>query len=215
MIMADRLSPPARCRTPSSSFVAFLKSALTASYGHGWDRYKWDRYRFLHKWDTDGTGTIQRSEFQSAIRAAGFDAPDHVIDELFDEMDVDGSGTVEYKELRRTLAPSANSSPKQTRSPTNGVEGGKKGGENRGKGYVNGGKGGERGGKGYDNGGKGGEKGGKFPIRHLELVAVPRELQRRMRREWWRSARRLVAARRSARRNYAGAAVRCGWLVLG
>jgi len=130
-------------------------------------------------------------------------------------MDVDGSGTVEYKELQRTLAPSANSSPKQTRSPTNGVEGGKKGGENRGKGYDNGGKSGERGGKGYDNGGKGGEKGGKFPIRHLELVAVPRELQRRMRREWRRSARRLVAARRSARRNYAGAAVRCGWLVLG
>ena len=215
MIMADRLSPQARCRTPSSSFVAFLKSALSASYGHGWDRYRWDRYRFLHKWDTDGAGTIQRSEFQSAIRAAGFDAPDHVIDELFDEMDVDGSGTVEYKELQRTLAPSANSSPKQTRSPTNGVEGGKKGGENRGKGYDNGGKSGERGGKGYDNGGKGGEKGGKFPIRHLELVAVPRELQRRMRREWRRSARRLVAARRSARRNYAGAAVRCGWLVLG
>ena len=163
MIMADRLSdvhwsPLSSGEMAYSEFiVALLKSALTASYGRVTD--------FLHKWDTDGTGTIQRSEFQSAIRAAGFDAPDHVIDELFDEMDVDGSGTVEYKELQRTLAPSANSSPKQTRSPTNGVEGGKKGGENRGKGYDNGGKSGERGGKGYDNGGKGGEKGGKFPIK--------------------------------------------------
>lgn len=168
MIMADRLSDVHWSSLSSGEMsysefiVALLKSALTASYGRVTD--------FLHKWDTDGTGTIQRSEFQSAIRAAGFDAPDHVIDELFDEMDVDGSGTVEYKELQRTLAPSANSSPKQTRSPTNGVEGGK-GGENRGKGCDNGCKGGERGGK----GGKGYEKGGKFPRRHLELVAVPRE----------------------------------------
>jgi len=176
MIMADRLSdvhwsPLSSGEMAYSEFiVALLKSALTASYGRVTD--------FLHKWDTDGTGTIQRSEFQSAIRAAGFDAPDHVIDELFDEMDVDGSGTVEYKELQRTLAPSANSSPKQTRSPTNGVEGGKKGGENRGKGGENRGKGCDNGGKGGERGGKGGkgdEKGGKFPIRHLELVAIPRE----------------------------------------
>ena len=150
----------------SEFIVALLKSALTASYGRVTD--------FLHKWDTDGTGTIQRSEFQSAIRAAGFDAPDHVIDELFDEMDVDGSGSVEYKELQRTLAPSANSSPKQTRRPTDGVEGGK-GGENRGKGGENGGEGGENGAKGGERGGKGGEKGGKSPRKHLELVAVPRE----------------------------------------
>ena len=172
MIMADRLSdvhwsPLSSGEMSYSEFiVALLKSALTASYGRVTD--------FLHKWDTDGTGTIQRSEFQSAIRAAGFDAPDHVIDELFDEMDVDGSGSVEYKELQRTLAPSANSSPKQTRRPTDGVEGGK-GGENRGKGGENGGEGGENGAKGGERGGKGGEKGGKSPRKHLELVAVPRE----------------------------------------
>ena len=55
------------------------------------------------KWDEDDSGTVDRRELGFALRELGFDAPKHVVDALFSEMDADAGGFVDFKELHSVL----------------------------------------------------------------------------------------------------------------
>ena len=57
----------------------------------------------FRQWDEDGDGTISKSEFARAVPALGIEAPEAVVDALFDSFDPDGSGTIEYTELSMLL----------------------------------------------------------------------------------------------------------------
>jgi len=63
----------------------------------------------FHAWDTDGDGTIDRSEFHAAVATLGVDVPDQAVDLVFNAFDADLSGAIDYSEymlkmLRDTIA---------------------------------------------------------------------------------------------------------------
>ena len=51
------------------------------------------------KWDVDGSGTIDKSEFRKAVAALGLKYDESSVDAVFDGYDADGSGEMEYKEF--------------------------------------------------------------------------------------------------------------------
>lgn len=57
----------------------------------------------VRRWDRDGSGTIERGEFHSAIHAIGFSAPAAELNNIFSLVDKDGSGIVSYAELHTLL----------------------------------------------------------------------------------------------------------------
>jgi calmodulin len=56
--------------------------------------------RDFERYDTDGNGRIDESEFGSLVRALGVNMSDARIAVAFQAIDVDGSGTVEFGEFR-------------------------------------------------------------------------------------------------------------------
>lgn len=56
-----------------------------------------------NKWDTDGSGKVDRTEFKQNLLALGFECTAAELDELFAELDADGSGTLQSKELVASL----------------------------------------------------------------------------------------------------------------
>lgn len=57
----------------------------------------------FREWDTNGDGTVSKSEFQKAMPRLGLHARKEEIDALYDSWDPDGSGTLEITELQRIL----------------------------------------------------------------------------------------------------------------
>ena len=53
------------------------------------------------RWDTDGNGLIDRTEFRKAVAALGLSVSDEVCDATFADFDADGSGEIEYREYVR------------------------------------------------------------------------------------------------------------------
>ena len=59
----------------------------------------------FQKWDTDGRGTIEFSEFSRAMAALGLKST-RKVEELWRQFDADGSGAINLEELRMALEPS-------------------------------------------------------------------------------------------------------------
>ena len=60
--------------------------------------------RGFTRWDQDGDGTINRTEFRHALRQMGLAADDLVYDLVFEDFDIDQTGEISYTEcLRYTL----------------------------------------------------------------------------------------------------------------
>ena len=55
------------------------------------------------KWDGDGNGKLDRTEFTKHIKALGFEATDEDYVKLFDGLDSDGSESLASKELVSAL----------------------------------------------------------------------------------------------------------------
>jgi Ca2+-binding EF-hand superfamily protein len=79
----------------SAALAAELRRVLQANAVRVIDLFR--------QWDEDGDGTISRSEFARAVPALGIEAPEAVVDALFDSFDPDGSGEIEYTELGTLL----------------------------------------------------------------------------------------------------------------
>ena len=54
-------------------------------------------------WDTDGSGTISRTEFHHAILALGVDCTTALANKVYSTCDTDGSGALDYHELHAAL----------------------------------------------------------------------------------------------------------------
>jgi Ca2+-binding EF-hand superfamily protein len=54
-------------------------------------------------WDTDGSGSLSRSEFAKAMAVIGFHCTSEELLSLFEQLDADGSGTIAYAELLGAL----------------------------------------------------------------------------------------------------------------
>ena len=65
----------------------------------------------FRKWDTDGSGSIQKKELRKAIAALGHNEPETGIDELFDSIDAGGNGAIEFKEFHRAIQRGRTSAP--------------------------------------------------------------------------------------------------------
>ena len=82
-------SPPSK--PVDTSNAEKLKDALGKRLNEMLDLFK--------KWDTDGNGSIDKSEFRKAVAALGLQSEDAVVDEVFDCYDADGSGEMAYTEF--------------------------------------------------------------------------------------------------------------------
>ena len=58
----------------------------------------------FREWDTNGDGTVDRSEFRKALFELGLYCPQQEVDALFDTWDTDSSGVFEIEELKKTLS---------------------------------------------------------------------------------------------------------------
>jgi Ca2+-binding EF-hand superfamily protein len=56
-------------------------------------------------WDSDGSASIDRSEFHEGLEELGFKYSSADIDLVFSHLDTDGSGTIDYVELNSKLRP--------------------------------------------------------------------------------------------------------------
>jgi centrin-1 len=66
---------------------------------HDQVRAAFDRY------DGDGGGRIDHSEFRQALGSLGFTVPDDVFDRIFTAVDTDGSGDIDFDEFTEMLQP--------------------------------------------------------------------------------------------------------------
>ena len=57
----------------------------------------------FREWDSDGGGTISKTELTKGLKKLGIDATDESLMSLFDAWDVDKSGELDYKELSKAL----------------------------------------------------------------------------------------------------------------
>ena len=81
----------------------------------------------FQRWDADGNGMVDASEFRKAIISLGLaDVMPATIDQVFRELDDDGSGSVSYRELDRKLRKYAGISVTQ-RHDLRKVSGGRRG----------------------------------------------------------------------------------------
>ncbi len=55
----------------------------------------------FHKYDLDGNGTIDRSEFEGLLRDLGSKPSAWKVDEVFSKVDTDKSGKISYDEFAR------------------------------------------------------------------------------------------------------------------
>ena len=54
-------------------------------------------------WDADGNGALDKRELRRAIKALGYYASSHDIDELFAQVDFSGDGQIDFKEMKYAL----------------------------------------------------------------------------------------------------------------
>jgi Ca2+-binding EF-hand superfamily protein len=72
-----------------------LRDAISANLGRITDLFK--------EWDVDGNGSVDRAEFELALRTLGLRVAPSDAASLFDSLDVDHSGLLDYSELRSRL----------------------------------------------------------------------------------------------------------------
>ena len=102
--------PPPRPRRvpldPSRRLITQLRSYLLA--GHEVDTHLVQEatnriVQSFRAWDTDGSGSLSRSEFAMAMAVIGFHCTSEELVSLFEQLDADGSGTIAYAELLGAL----------------------------------------------------------------------------------------------------------------
>eukprot|EP00933_Yihiella_yeosuensis_P068077 TRINITY_DN7335_c0_g2_i2.p1 TRINITY_DN7335_c0_g2~~TRINITY_DN7335_c0_g2_i2.p1 ORF type:complete len:920 (+),score=216.38 TRINITY_DN7335_c0_g2_i2:46-2805(+) len=93
----DRAKPKTKPKTggPSKSVQKGVKTVMAASASRVAELFK--------KWDTDGSGYIDKDEFAEAVVKMGFQVDRIDIDAIFDSLDADGSGDLSRSELEKML----------------------------------------------------------------------------------------------------------------
>jgi Ca2+-binding EF-hand superfamily protein len=91
---------------PSPRLITQLRSYLLA--GHEVDTHLVQEatnriVQSFRAWDTDGSGSLSRSEFAKAMAVIGFHCTSEELLSLFEQLDADGSGTIAYAELLGAL----------------------------------------------------------------------------------------------------------------
>ena len=57
----------------------------------------------FREWDTDNSGSIDKKEFGSALKAMGFPCGKGDLDKIFADLDPTGDGKLDYNELNNSL----------------------------------------------------------------------------------------------------------------
>ena len=91
---------------PSRRLITQLRSYLLAGHDVDADLVQEATNRIVQSfraWDTDGSGSLSRSEFAKAMAVIGFHCTSEELLSLFEQLDADGSGTIAYAELLGAL----------------------------------------------------------------------------------------------------------------
>ncbi|EKX53490.1 hypothetical protein GUITHDRAFT_54801, partial [Guillardia theta CCMP2712] len=57
----------------------------------------------FNAFDMDGSGELEREEFEEALVHVGLEVPKEEVDEMMAVMDTDGSGTINFSEFQRAM----------------------------------------------------------------------------------------------------------------